>query len=350
MSFWSKLMRGSTVERVDSTEQRVELATLFKVIEKGGSAVAEVEAMLNDDPKLVFRTRADGYTALHRAVFSEKFVKLLLAFHADVHAETRSGQTPLHLSAGRYDWPEDCRVTQMLLRANADINAKDNDGRTALYLAAYEGHKNQVQVLLANGADVSVKSNNGETAQHAVASDRGGGCQDAAKLLLANNADVNARDKKGRTPLNVAMSCEKPAMVDLLRQSGGQHASYTIHEAARIGELERVRTLLKGEPNLVFRKDESGWTPLHSATIGRHKEVAALLLGNNAEVDAKDNDGWTPLHLAAYDGSNELVALLLVNKANPNAKNNDGATPMYRAEIGGHNGVAELLRQHGGQK
>jgi ankyrin repeat protein len=69
--------------------------------------------------------------------------------------------------------------------------------------------------------------------------------------------------------------------------------AHPLHEAARQGELEKVRALLKDNPNLVFSKDDSGGTALHDAAVGGNKAVAELLLANRAEVNAKDNHGRT---------------------------------------------------------
>ena len=69
-----------------------------------------------------------------------------------------------------------------------------------------------------------------------------------------------------------------------------------IHDAAKRGDLAKVKALLKDNPDLVFSKDNDGKTPLHLAAVYGHKDVAELLLANKAEVNAKDNDGDTPLH------------------------------------------------------
>ena len=70
-----------------------------------------------------------------------------------------------------------------------------------------------------------------------------------------------------------------------------------IHDAAKSGDLEKVKALLKGNPDSVSSKDENyGATPLHFAASAAGKDVAELLLTNKAEVNAKDNNGWTPLH------------------------------------------------------
>jgi ankyrin repeat protein len=116
-----------------------------------------------------------------------------------------------------------------------------------------------------------------------------------------------------------------------------------IHDAARNGDLEKVKALLKDNPDLVFSKDGFGWTPLHWAADTGHKDVAELLLANKADATAKNNLGDTPLHWAAWRGQKAVAELLLTNKADANAKNNFGDTPMHWAGWQGQKAVAELL-------
>ncbi len=71
-----------------------------------------------------------------------------------------------------------------------------------------------------------------------------------------------------------------------------------IHDAALIGDLARVRTLFKSDPNLVFAKDSFGATPLHLAGAQVYKDVAELLLVYGADVNARYRDDQTPLHSA----------------------------------------------------
>jgi hypothetical protein len=116
-----------------------------------------------------------------------------------------------------------------------------------------------------------------------------------------------------------------------------------IHEAARAGDLEKVKALLKDNPDLVFSKDNLDETPLHYAAIFGGKGVAELLLANKAKVNAKDINGETPLHWAAYSGHKDVAELLLANKAEVNAKAIHGLMPLHLAARLGHKGVAELL-------
>jgi len=154
-----------------------------------------------------------------------------------------------------------------------------------------------------------------------------------------------------------------------------------IHDAAENGNLEKVKALLKDNPDLVFSKDTNGTTPLNCAVERGHKDVAELLLANKADVNArdrfgstplifavwnskdvvellltngadvnaKDEDGNTPLHGAAGSGNIGIVELLLTNNADVNATNSDGETPLHWATGRGNRDVMDLLRQHGGQ-
>jgi ankyrin repeat protein len=160
-----------------------------------------------------------------------------------------------------------------------------------------------------------------------------------------------------------------------------------IHDAAKGGDLEMLKVLVKHDPDLVFSKDDRGETPLHLAAEWSHKDVAEFLLANKADVNAKNNDGRTPLHLAADRGykevaelllkngadvnakakngetplhlaalnapkekGKELAELLLKNGADVNAKDNAGSTPLQMAVLGHREDVMDLLRQHGGHE
>jgi uncharacterized protein len=174
-----------------------------------------------------------------------------------------------------------------------------------------------------------------------------------------------------------------------------------ICDAARDGDLEKVKAMLKDNPGLVSSKDTDGESPLYWAVLQHHKDVAALLLANKADVNVTNNvDGWTPLHHAAYlpgladmaelllankadvnavtsaysqsvfggstivrvpggytplhlaaqQGNIDVAELLLANKADVNAKSDNGQTPTYLAKTNDHKDVADLLRQHGGHE
>jgi cytohesin len=121
-----------------------------------------------------------------------------------------------------------------------------------------------------------------------------------------------------------------------------------IHNAAASGDMEKVKALLKDNPELASRTDANGLTPLHYAAAADQKDVAELLLANKADVNAKMTPGGrtpgrTPLHFAAAIGRREMVEWLLAHHANINAKAIDGMTPLHIAVFQGHKNVVEVL-------
>ena len=49
-------------------------------------------------------------------------------------------------------------------------------------------------------------------------------------------------------------------------------------DACQTGDLRLVTTLLQGEPSLLNKKGDDGWTPLLCASFGGHRAVVRLLL------------------------------------------------------------------------
>jgi ankyrin repeat protein len=118
-----------------------------------------------------------------------------------------------------------------------------------------------------------------------------------------------------------------------------------VHDAAADGNLERVKLLLKEEPDLVFSRDTNGMTPLHRAVTQGRKDMVMLLLLDKADVNAKvnDNQGGTSLHLAVGNSHKDIAALLLANKADVNATDREGHVPLGGAAVADQKDMVELL-------
>ncbi len=93
-----------------------------------------------------------------------------------------------------------------------------------------------------------------------------------------------------------------------------------IHDAAKVGDLEKVKALIKDDPDLVNSKDNEDATPLLWAAQIGSTNVVDLLLNHGADVNAKGKNGATSLELAAGKGSKDVVELLLTHRADVNAK------------------------------
>lgn len=138
-----------------------------------------------------------------------------------------------------------------------------------------------------------------------------------------------------------------------------ERRSYPLHEAARRGDVAKVRRLLERGADLEVRCDQL-MTPMEYAAIDGyvdvvgvmldqdptgymwnffgvydamtkaawygHSDVVRLFLSRGLYVNARDSWGRTMLH-HAYE--NDLMAFLLQNGADPNAEDNMGATPLH---------------------
>jgi ankyrin repeat protein len=131
--------------------------------------------------------------------------------------------------------------------------------------------------------------------------------------------------------------------------SGEYKYDSKIDEAVEKGNFSKARALLNANANLVFSKDDYGYTPLHWAAFTGHKEVAQLLLAAGADANATNNFDDTPLHSAAQMDHRDVAEVLLASNADVNAGNNFGTTPVHMAALSGYKNVGELLLAHGAE-
>ncbi|XP_054722561.1 ankyrin repeat domain-containing protein 65-like [Uloborus diversus] len=115
-----------------------------------------------------------------------------------------------------------------------------------------------------------------------------------------------------------------------------------LHHAARIGDAEKIRTLLEAGWDARAR-DRSGRTPLHHAVGSGRKAAAEVLLGADPECDGPDFHGRRPLHLAARAGLVPTARALVSRGARLHAKDVLGFCPLHYALANGHSGVARVL-------
>lgn len=131
-----------------------------------------------------------------------------------------------------------------------------------------------------------------------------------------------------------------------LALASGLASSAPIHDAARDGDAERVKTLLTSDPKLIEARTEDGNTPLHLAALEGHAAVARVLLEHGAQVNARGLRQETPLHMAMYYGHREVAELLLDKRAEPNLQSATGETPLHVAARKGQRDLVELLLEH----
>ena len=158
-------------------------------------------------------------------------------------------------------------------------------------------------MLLELGADGNSKPGD-ESPVHCAAR---AGHLDAVKLLVENGADVHARDRNfDGTPLSFANYKGQRHVVDYLLQFA------PIWDSVKIGGLDRVRTLLRENPDCVNVRDDVGRTPLHYPfkDTPHGEEIIELLLDHGADIHAKDNAGRIPLDQMLQNGRQDLAEVL----------------------------------------
>jgi ankyrin repeat protein len=141
-----------------------------------------------------------------------------------------------------------------------------------------------------------------------------------------------------------------------------------IHDAARKGDVNKIKALLQSDPKLVSDRDKLGDTPLHSAALHGQLAAAQALIDAGADVNAKNGygaftpddlgkvmwsnnhqdpvslltvhgvdardmkNGYTPLDLSLFASKHkELMQLLVAKGADVNAMSASGATPLFWA-------------------
>jgi ankyrin repeat protein len=107
--------------------------------------------------------------------------------------------------------------------------------------------------------------------------------EEMLEVLLEAGADINARSRWWAGGFGLLDQAE-PALASRAIQRG---AVVTVHAAARLDMIDRLRELIAADPALVRARGGDGQTPLHFAST---IEIADYLLDHGADIDARDVD------------------------------------------------------------
>jgi hypothetical protein len=207
--------------------------------------------------------------------------------------------------------------------------------------------------------------------------------------LLDHKPELLSARRKGSSPVMAALFILDNGFIrtsknETLKAVMKHRPTLDVYEASGVGDLARVRELVRADPKLATSWGAGGWTPLHIAAFGGHTDVvrfllehgamaqvnaraktrflntplqtalltgeygtAKLLIENGADVLVRQNEGFAPIHEAAFLGRRDLVDLLLEHGAEINARSNDGRTPLSEATRAKYTEMAEYLKSKG---
>ncbi|XP_044160750.1 ankyrin repeat and SOCS box protein 1-like [Bufo gargarizans] len=129
-----------------------------------------------------------------------------------------------------------------------------------------------------------------------------------------------------------------------------------LHNAACVGDIEALRTLLQEErfqrrinEKTVWSSDCLPTSPLHIAATLGHADCVALLIDFGAEKDLLDLRLQSPLLGATENGHLNCVQVLLKAGANPNGNPDNCYSPVYHATGVGRADILQELIRYGAE-
>ena len=256
-----------------------------------------------------------------------------------INATDRFGHTPIHYAA----YKGNARIVDYLLNNGGNPNIRGRHESTPLHSAAWGKNMQVLELLLEDGADVNARTDEGETPGMTAALR---GEKEMLEILFALSADPHAKDIHGTNMLDLAAAGGHKSIVDLLSQMGVQNQN-PLHVAAGLGDLKKVKNLLKQKNNINSR-DHFGATPLLVAMVSGKEEIVNFLLSRNANPHISAKDGYSLIHAAAFSGKKSLVQKALSFDLDVNSRYGpDGITPIDVAEETGD--ALPYLRSLGGK-
>ncbi|MFB3063207.1 MAG: ankyrin repeat domain-containing protein [Gammaproteobacteria bacterium] len=199
--------------------------------------------------------------------------------------------------------------------------------------------------------------------------------RDEFQTLIANDPSLaQARNEQGLSLLMWMLYQQRKGWLDEIRPLLGE---LDFFEAAAIGDVVRIKSLLDEQPDQVNTVAPDGFqalglasffaqpkvvaaliaegadvnyqapanqlAALHGAVAGKCAASARHLLAAGANIDARQQGGYTALMAAAANGLTEILKLLLEHDADAAITDDQGNTARDQALQKGQHNMADLL-------
>lgn len=206
-----------------------------------------------------------------------------------------------------------------------------------LLKACERGNVEEANRLLDQGADINGTPNNRPICESIFITSTLGSQHDVFNLLIKRGAKTHLENK------------EKLCKFD-----------DPIHYAARKGNLDLVKKILREGGDIETKAGGTGYTALHEAVSKGHKEIVTFLLSQNANVEAPDCFEETPIHRTLWGNKLDIMKLLLTEgSANVDVKmdvfetdpetgevTRENRSPLFLTASNDHNEQFNLMLKH----
>lgn len=255
-----------------------------------------------------------GGSALHQAAYSKqpRAVEKLLGIGARANSKDSNGATPLHHAA----WNGLAKVCQILIDHGASPDFRDNFFTTPLMAACYAGSVDTVKLLAPLALDRYATDIYGRCAVHHVVE---GKCLEIFIYLMDHGWDISVRDCLGRHPLDLALEDDYFATYVFMKKLELHHLMPdTEHDSSIVGtqETRYYRRLLRALPEeclptMINFESRNMLLPLCYAARTGNVENVKLLLKNGANIELYSRFEGTALIAACSAGELESVRCLI---------------------------------------
>ena len=121
-------------------------------------------------------------------------------------------------------------------------------------------------------------------------------------------------------------------------------APHDIIWAITIGDIDKVKVLIRERANLNIKEDILGNTPLMIAVLSNNLNIVNLLIDEKIKLDIKNSHGLTALMLAILNSRNEIAKIIINAGANLDIQDNFGNTALDIAQTLGNKEIMKYLK------